>query len=80
MAWMQHSLRPRYSTALLTLHYHTTSGRNQDNDNLVAWAKCAIDGLVDAGILEDDKHVRYADPIVSKDSARPRLEILVTPE
>jgi Holliday junction resolvase RusA-like endonuclease len=33
-----------------------------DPDNLIAWAKTAIDSLQDAGILADDRLVRYLPP------------------
>ncbi len=57
--------------------------RPRDLDNLVAAMKPAVDGLVDAGLVEDDDktRVRYGDhDITWVDSfAEERVEILVEP-
>lgn len=78
-AWVQHPDRPKHEAARITLSYFTKSGRGQDPDNLIAWAKAAIDGLLDAGIIDDDNKLTYEHPTVAKDSDRPRLVILVDP-
>lgn len=36
--------------------------KRRDPDNLIAWAKAAIDGLVDAGIFADDSQLTYDPP------------------
>jgi Holliday junction resolvase RusA-like endonuclease len=41
--------------------------------------KSAYDGLVDAGILEDDSGVIHLPIEVGYDRARPRVEIVVSP-
>ncbi len=40
----------------ITLKYLTFSQVRPDNDNLVAWAKSTIDGIVDAGIISNDRN------------------------
>lgn len=36
--------------------------REHDPDNLIAWAKAAIDGLVDGGVFADDRLLAYLPP------------------
>lgn len=74
VARIENNAKP-LDAADITLHYYTTTGRAQDSDNLIAWAKTAIDSLVDARLLSDDNRLTYMPPTIQKDKARPRLEI-----
>lgn len=46
------------ATVLLTYYV----SQRHDRDNLIAWAKAHIDGLVDAGVLLDDNDCFYEPP------------------
>ena len=77
--------RPQFERAVIRLSYRLPAPRGggikpHDPDNLIAWAKGAIDALQDAGILADDRHVIYLPPSQSwtaRDGTTdlPRLEI-----
>lgn len=69
--------RPRFRSAILELTFEIprpTRGRAQrhDPDNLIAWAKAAIDAMTDGGILADDRDVVYLPPqqILGTDAGR----------
>ncbi len=51
-----------------------------DADNIIGSLKGAIDGLVDAGLLVDDRGVSWGRPAREKDSHRPRVELKITKE
>lgn len=57
------------SRALIELRYLfgcDRAGRRRkkhDPDNLIAWAKAAIDSLVVAGVLSNDRSIAYAPPV-----------------
>lgn len=77
--------RPKLERATIRLTYFFGAPRKggrrqkQDPDNLIAWAKTAIDSLQDAGILADDRELIYLPPRQDADEVRPRLEITVEP-
>ena len=47
---------PVCGAAFVELHYVPRDARRRDRDNLVPTLKHAIDGMVDAGVVEDDDH------------------------
>lgn len=53
------SMRPRWEKAQLRLWYGFEVMRKRDPDNLVAWAKGPVDGLVRAGLLANDDKVTW---------------------
>lgn len=62
---------PKLGRVHVQLVYVPRDGRRRDSDNLVATLKPCLDGLVDAGIVEDDSpeyvswdrpHIAYRDP------------------
>lgn len=82
----RYGTRPRFERAVIRLHYvlpWPKNGQRQphDPDNLIAWAKTAIDALQDAGILADDRQVIYMPPSqewLERDDIRPpRLTVRV---
>ena len=69
--------------AAIGLAYHFapaargTRLRGHDPDNLIAWAKAAIDGLVDGGILADDRQLVYLPPTTQLTDVMSRLEVSI---
>ena len=57
--------------------YFKKRGR-RDPTNLNATLKWTLDGFVQAGLLADDDHFHWDDPVVLIDKERPRLEITIT--
>lgn len=75
--------KPYFRCADILLRYYFVTARPRDPDNLISYAKVAIDSLQDAGILAGDRRVIYAPPVQRKAAAafgpeRPRLEIVIT--
>lgn len=61
------ALRGRVSPKWIAAQIHATfylgsRGRKTDNDNLIAWLKASIDGLEDAGIVDDDSGITWLPP------------------
>lgn len=56
------------------------TGRRRDDDNAMGSLKSACDGIVDAGLVQDDdwKHMKRMPPIFKKSLMFPRVEILIT--
>ena len=61
--------------------FYFKTNRRRDGDGLIAWIKAAIDGIKDAGVIEDDStdHIEWLDPQVGKDASNPRLELHISP-
>ena len=59
--------------------YHKTT-RRRDQDNAIASLKAAYDGIVDAGLVEDDdwKHMTRLPPKFDYDERNPRVELTIT--
>lgn len=68
-------LRPRWKRATCHLCYYRASKRPMDRDNLLAWAKSAIDALQDAGIIENDKGLTFL-PVEERLGVDPTAEEL----
>ena len=68
MPWRYVSIRATY--------FHKT-WRFLDRDNILASLKSAFDGMVDAGILTDDKDVTHLPVVREYDNVNPRVEIIV---
>ena len=58
-------------------HAQVKSGNPKgfDPDNLIAWGKRAVDALVTAGILADDKRIVYWPPTQSYSGITPQLSV-----
>jgi hypothetical protein len=56
--------RPRWKAAVIEATFHRPGARQpMDEDNLQAWLKATIDGIADAGIVEDDRGVTWRPPV-----------------
>jgi crossover junction endodeoxyribonuclease RusA len=73
----EHQLRWREASIAVTWFSRTRT--RPDADNALASLKAAFDGLVDAGVLADDREVTFAPIRFEVDKADPRVEITVEP-
>ena len=60
--------------------FYFAKKRRRDGDNLVSSLKAYIDGLRDAGVIEDDstEHIEWLDPRIEIHVLNPRLELHIT--
>jgi crossover junction endodeoxyribonuclease RusA len=64
----------------VALHWQPARGGRYDLDNPTPTLKACCDGLVDAGVTDDDDHERMTKRVVIHDPAKPgRLWLVVTP-
>lgn len=78
--WLAKAQRiPPLGKCEVELHYAPPDHRRRDADGLVAYLKPFCDGLVDAGIVEDDtpKFMRKHMPILEDPSKPARLWVVV---
>jgi crossover junction endodeoxyribonuclease RusA len=68
---------PRWKLATVQATFYFRDARRRDGDNLAASLKSAWDGLVDAGIIEDDSGLTHAPVVVGVDRRSPRVELWV---
>lgn len=73
---IEHGCKP-LQQATLRLDFYHPRNRKHDPDNLIAWAKTAIDALQDARLLANDRDVVYLPPRQLLDRDRPRLEVAI---
>jgi crossover junction endodeoxyribonuclease RusA len=61
------------------LHYEPRDNRRRDVDNLVPTLKHVVDGLVLAGVADDDDHTRYvlSSPVIHSAARKSRLWVVV---
>lgn len=67
-----------WPAATLQAHFLFETKRRRDTDNLLAWLKSTIDGIADAGIVEDDSQFTYPPVTWDIDKDCPRIEITIT--
>lgn len=70
---------PLKRAVIQVTYYHPTKAF-KDPDNILASLKAAFDGLVDGGILADDRDVTYPPVKRFKDADCPRVELAITEE
>lgn len=71
---------PRLQKATVrALYYHRRMTDKMDPDNAIACLKPAIDGIVDAGILVDDREIMLLPVQRRMDRESPHLEIEIRP-
>lgn len=65
----------------ITVYVHKTTSRRYDAHNLMPTVKACIDGLVQAGILEDDsnRYLRAVSIIAAARGEREYLELIIEP-
>ena len=57
--------------------YHRTM-RFRDRQNIMAMLKASIDGVEDAGVIEDDSGLEWGPVMRAKDAAHPRVVLVFT--
>lgn len=82
VAWIvelfEHRSRaPRFHEAHVQLTFDLAGKRRMDADNLLAWAKAGIDGLVDAGVFEDDDRLTWLPVRQEVNSLFPALRVQI---
>lgn len=71
---------PKWTHASIKIDWFHPTTRFLDRDNIIASCKAYIDGIVDAGVLSDDRDVTY-EPVGRFKAAAgtyPRVELTVT--
>lgn len=66
-----------WSHATIAIAYYHRTSRFADSDNIVASLKAGIDGLVDGGLLTDDRDVTYLPVTRLVDGKNPRVEVTI---
>ena len=70
---------PRWKSATASLARYGTSVQHPDRDNLIASLKHQVDGIAEAGIIENDKGLRWSEEVKFKvDKNNPRVEVTIT--
>ena len=62
MVLARHHKAPRADRVIITLHWRPKVGRKRDTINLAPLHKALVDGLIDAGVAEDDTHEHVSTP------------------
>lgn len=71
---------PHMERAHVTVTIHKTTNRRFDPANLAPTAKAIVDGLVDAGVLDDDDRTRLVGPDMRAGEKRDVRQLVVTIE
>ena len=80
-AWLAERARvPHLDRAHVTVTVHKTTNRRYDPANLAPTAKAIVDGLVDAGVLDDDDKTRLVGPDMRAGEKRDVRQLVVTIE
>lgn len=69
--------RQALRSARVLLTFVVPDNRRRDEDNLLASFKPGIDGMVDAGIFEDDCRLSYTTEKVVEPKCRPRVQVTI---
>lgn len=69
---------PAWERAEVRTVFCVPDNRRRDPDNLLASCKAALDGIVDSGLLTDDRYLILHPPVVVVDRKWPRVEIELT--
>jgi hypothetical protein len=69
--------RPMWPGAVLWPFWFMPDRRRRDRDNAAASFKAGLDGIVDAGLLEDDRHTLPMPIRWALDRDRPRVVLVV---
>ncbi|MFK5691302.1 hypothetical protein ACI3EY_16715 [Ornithinimicrobium sp. LYQ92] len=71
---------PALDRAHITVTIHKTRGGRYDPGNLAPTAKAIVDGLVDAGVLDDDDATRVIGPDMRAGEKRDVRQLVITIE
>lgn len=71
--------KPLHERATLRIQWFHKTLRFPDPMNITAWLKAGVDGIVDSGFLNDDRHLSPLPPEIAKDAKNPRVVLTITP-
>jgi Holliday junction resolvase RusA-like endonuclease len=66
-----------WKEATCQVHWYARDSRRRDKDNCLSSLKATFDGLVDAGLLEDDSALTHLPLVILVDPKNPRVELLL---
>lgn len=69
---------PRHTEATCRVAWHAKTKRFKDPDNAAATLKSAWDGIVDSGLLSDDRQLTHLPIIFKVDKINPRVVLTIT--
>ena len=64
-----------WKEATCAVHWYARTNRKRDADNCLASLKATFDGLVDAGLLQDDSDLTHLPMRMFTDARNPRVEL-----
>ena len=68
---------PRWKSAKVQYHFFLKTRRLIDADNAISSMKAGLDGIVRAGVLEDDDRITMFPVIMDFDKENPRVEVSI---
>ena len=68
---------PKWDAATIEPRVYWPNRHKVDGDNMLSSLKASFDGLVDAGLLADDKGVRFLPCVMGYSKDDPRVELVV---
>lgn len=68
---------PRWKRATVSCVWYFQARRKHDEDNLLAWLKPSLDGIAEAGVVENDHGFTHTRPTVGVDRLKPRVVVTV---
>lgn len=68
-----------WGEATVRITWYAKTRTHPDPDNALASLKAGIDGITEAGVLADDRALRYEPIAFAVDRERPRVEIEIVP-
>lgn len=77
MATLPAGYRPRAACAKVQITWFAKTRRFPDPDNALANSKAYFDGLTDAGLFCDDKHITHLPVIFQVSKENPRIELTI---
>jgi Holliday junction resolvase RusA-like endonuclease len=66
-----------WKEATCQVHWYARDARRRDKDNCLSSLKATFDGMVDAGLLEDDSALTHLPLVILVDAKNPRVELLL---
>lgn len=66
-----------WKEATCQVHWYARDSRRRDKDNCLASLKATFDGVVDAGLLQDDSALTHLPLLLMVDTRNPRVELIL---
>lgn len=68
---------PKWEWAEVQATFYYPTNRRRDSDNSAACLKSSLDGIADAGIVENDSGFIHHPPVLLVDKVNPRVELTI---